>query len=276
MTAPVTALPPPTIASVQPAARKDKAAEAARMLEAYFLRQLMAEVRTTGEGGLLAPGFGGQMFHEMLDEALADRMAEAGGVGIAALVQKQLGEIDGAAPAIRPASTRALRTIYGAGSRDAAWHQALGQPIELEADKTWIMPVEASRLSSGFGKLRPDPDHPGQTRTHKGLDMIAPTGTPVRAARGGEVVVAAATAGGFGNLVVIDHGGGTRTFYGHLQSIDVRTGDRIEAGAPLGAVGSTGRSSAPHLHFEVRQDGESIDPTDQVQGLKFRETRTNR
>lgn len=279
MTSPISSTPLPPPAAAEKSTR-DQLGEAATMLEAYFLRRVMAEVRSTGEGGLLAPGFGGQMFREMLDEALADRMAEGGGVGIAEMVKRQLGgEMDGeSAPPLRPAPTAsAVRSAYGAGAPGAAaWRAPLGEATSLEPGKEWIMPVETTRISSGFGKIRPDPNNPGHTRTHKGIDMIAQPGTPVHAAGSGVVVRAEPTTGGFGNLVVIDHGGGTHTYYAHLQTIDVREGDRVETGALIGGVGSTGRSSAPHLHFEVRQDGRPIDPTDDVQDLKIGRTRTNR
>ncbi|HYU14702.1 MAG TPA: peptidoglycan DD-metalloendopeptidase family protein [Candidatus Acidoferrum sp.] len=264
------------------ASAKDDAGKAAKMLEAYFLRRIMAEVRKSGEGGLLAPGFGGEVFREMLDEALADRMAEGGGIGIAALVEKHLAGGTGAgslAALTPPGSTRAVRAAYGAAgsieTSNATWRHPLGPAMELEPGKTWTMPVEANRISSGFGKVRFDPTTPTHTRTHKGIDMTAPAGTPVHAARGGEVVRAGTSIGGFGNLVVIDHGGGIRSFYGHLQSVGVKKGDRVEVGSPIGAVGSTGRSTGPHLHFEVRRDGKSIDPTTDIQGLKARE-RTDR
>jgi murein DD-endopeptidase MepM/ murein hydrolase activator NlpD len=195
-----------------------------------------------------------------------------------------------------------VRSAYGAGE----W-RPLGQPIEIEVDPTaagavgsgnppqrtavrepdspasggspvgtWRLPVAATRISSGFGKIRVDPTTPSHTRTHKGLDMIAPIGTPVYAARAGTIVRAGATTGGFGNLVVVDHGGGIHSYYGHLSSVDARVGDQVEAGAHIGKVGSTGRSSAPHLHFEVRREGVSIDPTTDIEGLKIGGSQPNR
>ena len=281
-------LPPSTLPQ---AAVKDDVGEAARMMEAYFLRRIMAEVRTSSEGSLLSPGFGGQVFREMFDEALADRMAESGGVGLAAIVEEQLAGAGRAEPttAAAPlASARAVRSAYGAAS-SPSWRAPIGAPIERSAgpdpvtggpagspDAMWQMPVEATRISSGFGKVRIDPSTPTGTRTHKGLDMTAPMGAPVHAARAGQVVRAGATTGGFGNLVVVDHGGGIRSFYGHLSTIEVKKGDVVEAGTLVGGVGSTGRSSGPHLHFEVRRDGKSIDPTSDVAGLKIERTRTNR
>ena len=273
-------------AASAPRSVKDDAGEAARMLEAYFLRRIMAEVRSSSEGSLLSGGFGGDVFREMLDGALADRMAEGGGVGLAAMVEQQLGgEAGPAATAVLPASARAVRSAYGAGAAPDTWRLPMGAPIDgssampgavAPGEATWQMPVAASRISSGFGKIRIDPTTPTGTRTHKGLDMTAPMGAPVHAARGGQVVRAGSTTGGFGNLVVIDHGGGIRSFYGHLSSIEVKKGDTVEAGALIGGVGSTGRSSGPHLHFEVRQQGKSIDPTSDIRGLKFEGSRTNR
>ena len=263
MTAAALTLPVAVVA--QPSA-KEEAEKAGKMLEAYFLRRIMAEVRgsSSAEGSLLAPGFGGQVFREMLDEQLADRMAERGGVGIADMVKKQLtGEIGPSTHASHalalPGSTRAVRSAYG-----------------VPPGKAWVMPVDALRISSGFGKVRLDPTRPEGIRTHKGIDMIAPIGTPVMAARGGEVVRAEPSTGGFGNVVVIDHGGGIQSYYGHMSAIEVKKGDHVEVGTLVGKVGSTGRSSAPHLHFEVRRDGVSIDPTSAIEGLKIEGPRTNR
>lgn len=112
--------------------------------------------------------------------------------------------------------------------------------------------------TSGFGPRT----HPitGDVRHHDGLDFGAPAGTPVRSAGAGRVAFAG-TAGGYGLLVMVDHGGGLTTRYAHLSRIDVRTGDAVESGSAIGAVGSTGASTGPHLHFEVRVGGASVDPS---------------
>ena len=95
---------------------------------------------------------------------------------------------------------------------------------------------------------------------HTGLDFPAPLGTPVTAAAAGRVAFAAWRAGGWGYFVMVAHGGGMRTMYAHLSRIDVRLGQRISRGTPVGLVGSSGRSSGPHLHFQVCVDGAAIDP----------------
>jgi murein DD-endopeptidase MepM/ murein hydrolase activator NlpD len=94
---------------------------------------------------------------------------------------------------------------------------------------------------------------------HPGMDVAAPTGTLVRAAAGGTVTFAGWDPE-YGYLVVIDHGIGLETRYGHNSRLSVEVGDRVERGQPIAAVGSTGRSTAPHVHFEIRKDGVAVDP----------------
>lgn len=94
---------------------------------------------------------------------------------------------------------------------------------------------------------------------HPGIDIAAPTGTPVRAAASGTVTFAGWDPE-YGYLVVVDHGLGIETRYGHNSRLSVAAGDRVERGQPIAAVGSTGRSTAPHLHLEIRKDGLAVDP----------------
>lgn len=113
------------------------------------------------------------------------------------------------------------------------------------------------RLTVGFGMRV----HPllNVRRMHPGVDWAAPRGTPVIAAGPGQVVFAGEK-GEYGNAIAIDHGGGWQTFYSQLSRIEVGVGDCVAFGALIGKVGSTGLSSGPHLHFEVRQNGQPIDP----------------
>ena len=112
-------------------------------------------------------------------------------------------------------------------------------------------------VSSPFGNRI----HPtlGGVRMHRGIDIAAAAGTPVWASGQGRVV-SASWRGGYGLAVEIDHGEGRRSLYAHMQRIVVKAGDEVAAGDTIGAVGSTGRSTGPHLHFEVRVNGEAIDP----------------
>jgi murein DD-endopeptidase MepM/ murein hydrolase activator NlpD len=112
-------------------------------------------------------------------------------------------------------------------------------------------------FTSGFG-VRSDP-FLGRPAMHTGLDFRAATGDPIRATANGRVT-SAAYAGGYGRMVEIDHGNGLSTRYGHMSEIHVKVGDSIKIGQVIGAVGSTGRSTGPHLHYETRIDGEAVDP----------------
>jgi murein DD-endopeptidase MepM/ murein hydrolase activator NlpD len=94
---------------------------------------------------------------------------------------------------------------------------------------------------------------------HRGVDVAAPEGTPVRAMKGGHVEYAGAR-GGYGLTVIMSHGRNTRTLYAHLSRIDVKAGDRLSGGAVIGAVGRTGNATGPHLHFEILRRGRHEDP----------------
>jgi murein DD-endopeptidase MepM/ murein hydrolase activator NlpD len=115
----------------------------------------------------------------------------------------------------------------------------------------------AGRVTSGFGS-RIDPID-GTRKEHDGVDLGAPEGTSVQASAAGRVVFAGPR-GGYGNLVIVDHGDGTRTRYAHCRSVGVAVGDAVTAGQPIAEVGNTGRSTGPHLHFEVRRDDVPVDP----------------
>lgn len=112
-------------------------------------------------------------------------------------------------------------------------------------------------FTSGFG-VRSDP-FLGRPAMHTGLDFRAASGDPVRATASGKVV-SSGWMGGYGRMVEIDHGNGLSTRYGHLSEIGVKVGDLIKIGQVIGAVGSTGRSTGPHLHYETRIDGDAVDP----------------
>lgn len=112
-------------------------------------------------------------------------------------------------------------------------------------------------FTSGFG-VRSDP-FLGRPAMHTGLDFRAASGDPVRVTAYGKVV-SAGWSGGYGRMVEVDHGNGLSTRYGHLSEISVRVGEVVKIGQVVGLVGSTGRSTGPHLHYETRIDGEAVDP----------------
>lgn len=129
-------------------------------------------------------------------------------------------------------------------------------------------PLPDGRLTWGWGPGR-DP-FTGDAAHHRGVDLAAPLGTPVHAAASGTVVEATTSwnvSPSSGTVVVLDHGDGWRTLYTHLDSFEVAAGEHVVVGQTIGRVGSTGRSTGPHLHFEVRRDGEPVDPATVVDGL---------
>jgi murein DD-endopeptidase MepM/ murein hydrolase activator NlpD len=233
----------------------DDADTAATQLEAYFLRRMLSEMTSTESSELLGGGFAGQMFQEMLDEALADSMAEAGGLGIADIVAA---DMRGERATLRPGK------LSHAPAHAAAVYRTT-------APRLSVAPVDGA-ASSSWGK-RTDPID-GTSKFHAGLDLAAAADSPVRAAGSG-VVTRAGAAGGYGNLVVVDHGGGLETRYAHLAHIKVEVGQTVGPGDVVGGVGATGRATGPHLHFEVRRDGHAVDPKGEIPGLKTAGKRPN-
>lgn len=120
----------------------------------------------------------------------------------------------------------------------------------------FIYPVRG-QLTSRFG-MRTHPIY-GIRKMHTGIDLSAPAGTRIKAAAGG-VVVFAGWWGGYGKVVIIDHGGGISTLYAHCSAIYVSNGQKVAQGEVIAEVGSTGLSTGPHLHFEVRKNGKPVDP----------------
>ena len=118
-------------------------------------------------------------------------------------------------------------------------------------------PINAAYNSSSYG-WRIDPFN-GNKAFHEGLDFTANTGTPIRAAADG-IVLSADLGGAYGKLVKIEHGAGLETRYAHASKLLVKAGDRVVKGQIIAEVGSTGRSTGPHLHYEIRLNGESLDP----------------
>lgn len=132
------------------------------------------------------------------------------------------------------------------------WHA--GIPV---SDSTFATPVRGT-VTSPFGERI----HPikGTESFHSGIDIGAPLGTPIRASRDGTVKFAG-TSGWYGLTIILDHGNGFTTVYGHCLSFDVREGQKVKKGQAIGSVGSTGVSTGPHLHFEIRVDGKAVNPS---------------
>jgi len=132
---------------------------------------------------------------------------------------------------------------------------------QLLAHTPAIQPVsnqDLSRIASGFG-YRIDPVYK-TPKMHAGLDFAAPQGTPIYATANGTVSLAGNAGNGYGNHVIINHGYGYETLYGHMVRVKARVGQQVKRGEVIGWVGSTGKSTGPHCHYEVHKNGNKIDP----------------
>lgn len=163
------------------------------------------------------------------------------------------GPIDGGFGPRTAAATRRFQRWAGLGA------DAIAGPATIRAV---LHPIRRSPLRLARPVAAPAGDRfgPRGNRFHTGLDFPAPHGRTVRAARAGKVIGAGYEPGGYGNVVHIAHGSGVTTFYAHLNRVTVRRGEGVAAGERVGTVGSTGLSSGPHLHFEVRLRGAMVDP----------------
>lgn len=240
------------------------------------MRQSMLDEESQGEG------LGNDTFTGTIDNELARHLTGDGGLGLQQSMLEAWDRQRGSA-ASSPAPAGAIGDALGlarAGLSPVVARTAtasVARPAETTLrpdaidraddhgpdDSAFALEIDG-RVSSAYGWRR-DPLH-GRTRFHGGIDLAASYGTEVPAAAGG-TVVSAREQGGYGLTVVVSHGDGYQTRYAHLSSIDVREGDAVGKGTLVGRVGSTGRSTAPHLHFEVLQGGRRIDPDRFVKNL---------
>jgi len=181
------------------------------------------------------------LFAGVLDQEISKSVAEAGGLGLAKMMTGQA-----ATRSVSPANPRPVRMVQPVA--DLSHIRAEDGPLPVDGVVT-----------SRFGR-RHDPFH-GKHSFHKGLDIAAPSGTPIQPVRPG-TVVSAGRRGGYGNVVVLDHGDGTTSMYAHCKALKVQPGQRVELGEVIATVGSTGRSTGPHLHLEIHRNGEAVDPVE--------------
>ncbi len=228
--------------------------KAASEFEALFVSYLLKVMRETiEESGLTDGGFGKTIYTELFDEQMSRTVAQQGPLGLSAIILKGLargagGSEDGGAKTdSAPEETSSITQLPS--------HGASASPAPETEVSDLFLPVRAP-VSSGFG-IRSDPfSH--TRRFHKGVDLAAPAGTSVHAAMGGTVVFAGSERG-YGSTIVIRRGD-VETRYAHLDRTNVKAGDVVREEEVIGSVGSTGRSTGPHLHFEVTRMGEAVNP----------------
>ena len=204
-----------------------------------------------------------------LVRSLQGRVLERGATGrIVAQVQRLLGvEADGI---FGPVTARAVRSfqrgagLAATGKVDARTRSALLQSPAATAPKPSAAPCSATLRSPVRGTRA---GGFGDGRGHDGVDVLAPVGTPVRAAACGTVAFAG-TESGYGKLVCVQHSPTFSTCYAHLQQIARGKGSKVAAGQVIGRVGMTGRTSGAHLHFETRVDGQAVDPAPYLAGTR--------
>lgn len=223
------------------AAERQQIALAAREFEAMFLQQMLQQMRRSMlSEDVKEEGLGAGTMTDTMDAELSRHLAGQSG-GLYDVLVRAFSSQFGSSPAVAPAAAPVASVTAAPG--------ALAAPSALQ--------LPEGRISSQFG-WRTDP-LTGANRFHNGVDVAAAYGTDVPSAAAGRVVFAGVQ-GGYGQTVVLEHDGGVQTRYAHLSHIAVSAGDTIDRGSLVGRVGSSGRSTGAHLHFEVLEGGRPVDP----------------
>lgn len=264
---------------------RDKS-EPFQQLEAVMLRQMLKS-----SGAFRASDSpGAQLRTDMFIETLADAVAKAGGLGIARMLERQIGPQGGASSPAPPAPSANFVPAHRATPRPTAG--VIGsQGIDDLDDPNSSAPLPEDPTADSIDDYQPAPAQPaahahgahhhasvgpvtgevtspfgqrvhpitGDSRFHTGVDLRAPSGSPIRAAAEG-VVREAGKRGGYGNAVEVDHGDGTSTLYAHASALLVKPGQHVDQGQAIALVGQTGSATGPHLHFELRRHGHPVEP----------------
>jgi murein DD-endopeptidase MepM/ murein hydrolase activator NlpD len=232
----------------------------AQQFEAMLMTQMLREMRRSmlDDEEAKENGFGAEALTDTADVELSAALSRTGGIGLTEsllkVFERQITGIQEAAGAGRAGRAGRAGGTRGAGEAGVPDQIAYASksPARLLTDVTTSAPV-----SSKFG-WRLDPLS-GETRFHQGVDIAVAYGHDVKAAADG-IVSFAGVQNGYGNTVVIDHEGGRQTRYAHLSQELVRAGDVVSEGQVLGKSGNSGRSTGPHLHFEMLVNGRPVDP----------------
>jgi murein DD-endopeptidase MepM/ murein hydrolase activator NlpD len=222
--------------------RKDPAAvkAVAKEMESLFVYEMLKVMRESS-GTSSSGSLGGDTYMSMFDMELSKVIAQRG-LGLADMIAK---EVPGTATAPGQAPAASLQGTHS---------QKQSPEQELQA----VLPdISTPCISSGYG-IRHDP-FSGELKFHHGLDIPAPEGTEVHPVRPGTVLFSGQQRG-YGNVVIIDHGNGFTSKYAHNKVNLVQEGEKVDSASILARVGSTGKSTGPHVHFEVAYRGKDVDP----------------
>jgi murein DD-endopeptidase MepM/ murein hydrolase activator NlpD len=262
---------------------RDKLVKMAQEFEGMLLLQMVRQMRQSMlEEEEEDTGLGNATMTDTFDVEFANYLAKQGGIGLSRAIELQMEKADKSKEAVaalkagdvQPAATKPLEAAPKAielhttpsllpvtppaaapgGVRASESKAAHEHGADEQAELT--LPLD-SATTSAFG-WRSDPFR-GRRKFHNGVDLRAAYGTEVPTAAPGKVTFAGER-GAYGLLVVVEHANGVETRYAHLSSADVQPGDSVAAGQTIGRVGSSGRSTAPHLHFEVLLDGKRVNP----------------
>lgn len=220
--------------------------EVTELASLFIFQMLQAMRRTVPKSELLNQGFAHDLYHSLFDQEVASHIASREDLGLTSLLRQQFSGHDSGIRHTEP----------WRGALEAYRQQ---QPHDPDA---FALPVQG-HLASPYG-WRQDPLGQGE-RFHHGIDIAAPAGSPVRAAAPGEVIFSGEEHG-YGNLVILAHHDGYETYYAHNAKNLVTVGDRVTREQSIAQVGESGRATGPHLHFELRKDGQALDPAAWIHG----------
>lgn len=249
------------------ALKKDNGAELKKALtefESLFIGYMLKTMKeSVAKGDLFHGGSGEEVYNSLFDTELARLMASGHGIGLKDMMMREMGGAEEAGGAGEAFTGRAF-VPYTPLKIEETRDEPVDGPSRPEADNGFRFPVAEGfkGVSSKYG-VREDP-FTGHERFHHGVDIAAKEGSPVYPAAEGRVIFSG-TRGGYGNVVEVLHENGLVTRYGHNSKNLVKEGDRVTTRDAIASVGSTGRSTGPHLHFEILKDGSAIDPS----GFRF-------
>jgi len=212
----------------------------AKQMESLFVYEMLKVMREASETSSTG-GLGSDTYTTMFDMELSKNLSERG-IGLSDMIEKAV-------------SSKVNKTVQTPAPPSQQIHS---QTQSGQADIKDLLPdITSPRISSGYG-MRHDP-FSGELKFHQGLDIPAPEGTDVHPVRPGTVIYSGQEAG-YGNVVVIDHGNGFTSKYAHNQVNLAQEGEKVDSASIIARVGSTGKSTGSHIHFEVTYKGRNVDP----------------